>query len=61
MAWALGGIIPSSKSGGKYYSKGYRFDEVGPEKTRGVGRKETDEFEERIKSIRDMGCPLAVR
>lgn len=61
MTWALGGIVPGGKGGEKYHPKGYRFDEVGPEKRRGVGRKEMDEFEEKIKSVRHMGCPFAVK
>ncbi|BCS21735.1 uncharacterized protein APUU_22167A [Aspergillus puulaauensis] len=61
MTWALGGIVPGGKGGEKYHPEGYRFDEVGPEKRRGVGRKEMDGFEEKIKSVRHMGCPFAVK
>lgn len=61
MTGVLGGIVPSGKGGEKYHLEGYRFDEVGPEKRKGAGRKEMDEFEEKIKTIRRMGCPFAVR
>lgn len=61
MTWALGGIVPGGKNGEKYYPEGYRFDEVGPDRRRGMGKNEMEEFEKKIKEVRHMGCPFAVR
>lgn len=60
MTWILGGIVPGGKDSTKYYPEGYEFDEVGPDRKRGVGKKEMEEFEQTIKAVRPSGCPFAM-
>jgi hypothetical protein len=61
-AWvtrALGGIVPGGKHGSKYHPEGYLFEELGPNRKRGIGKKEMDFFEPNIQRARPAGCPFA--
>ena len=56
--WALGGIVPGGANGGQYMPEGYFFDEVGPERKKGVGQKELAAWEKKIEASRPVGCPF---
>jgi hypothetical protein len=54
----FGGEVPGSE---KFLPKGYKFEEIGPEKMANRGKDVTDKFEERLKVERTPGCPFSRR
>jgi hypothetical protein len=57
----LGGFVLGGKDGKRFYPEGYDFEDVGPDRKRGAGKKEMQGFEERIRAARSAGCPFATR
>ncbi|KAH8592436.1 hypothetical protein B0O99DRAFT_517537 [Bisporella sp. PMI_857] len=54
----LGGVVPGSE-GKRYEPDGYLISEVGPDRFRDKGVKETDAYEAKLNAERPRGCPFA--
>lgn len=59
MTWILGGTVPGGKDSAKYMPEGYRFDEIGPARKKGVGKEELEIWEKKIQKSRPVGCPFS--
>ncbi|KAF7911975.1 uncharacterized protein EAE98_011732 [Botrytis deweyae] len=55
---AMGGFVPDEKRG-DWFTEGYRFEEVGPDRKRGEGVDEMRGTEEKLEKERTPGCPFA--
>lgn len=40
--------------------EGYLFEEIGPDRKKGVGKKELEMWEGKIQESRPVGCPFIV-
>lgn len=60
ITWVLGGILPGGRDGKRYHPEGYSFEEIGPDRKKGLGKNEMDVLEQKIKVARPLGCPFAI-
>ena len=58
MTWMMGLPLPGDE-GEKYYPKGYRIRDVGPDNMRGKGLKRFEEMRSSLEKTRTGSCPFA--
>ncbi|KAF7895860.1 hypothetical protein EAF00_005875 [Botryotinia globosa] len=54
----MGGFVPDNERS-EWFTEGYSFEEVGPDRRRGEGRDEMRDTEEKLERERTPGCPFA--
>ena len=58
ISWSLGLPVPGDE-GGKYWPRGYKIQEIGPDRMRGRGEEYVRESKEKLVAERMKGCPFA--